>query len=358
MPSSKTIDDQIERARLAATKLGLEITGNHRKELNQKRQFEIRNPLTGECKWSRLSHLEFGSNPWRSPDIDDQLARVSLYASQLGLESTGRHERRSNARYFEVRHPDGLTKFTTLRNLQDQKNPFGRQSLEEQISDVESAASARGLKVTGNYQTQGSGNRKIFEVITPTGRSVHMQPDAIKRGYAPRLDLNEQLDFARKYAEQIGISVTGNTKRGDSGATLFEVTNGTESTFSQLSHLKLGQNPWQAPFKINKTGYFYVYEITYKENKFLGFGVTNNHQRRHKDHLMECRKVGAKIRRVELIQMHGAKCLELETSIKRLIRTAEHIEVIGFKTESAPYTDELLQKIKAKMRGYLEEGGG
>jgi hypothetical protein len=47
--------------------------------------------------------------------------------------------------------------------------------------------------------------------------------------------------------------------------------------------------------------------------------------------------------------------LELETSIKRLIKTAEHIEIIGFKTESAPYTDDLLQKIKAKMAIYLEE---
>jgi hypothetical protein len=133
------------------------------------------------------------------------------------------------------------------------------------------------------------------------------------------------------------------------------VTNGVDATFSQLSHLKLGQNPWQAPFKINKTGYFYVYEIIYKEKKFLGFGVTNNHQRRHSDHLMECRKEGAKIRRIELIQMHGAKCLELETSIKRLIKTAQHVEVIGFKTESAPYTDELLQKIKLEMGIYLEK---
>ena len=358
MTSRDSIDELIKRSKMAAQKLGLEATGKHRKEPNQKRQFEIKNPATGEIKWSRLGHLEFGSNPWGVPTIDDQLDRVRRYASELGLEATGVQERKPNARYFEVRHPDGRTKFTTLRNLQDQKNPFGKQTLDEQINDAKVGAKARGLKITGKFQLQGKGNRKIFEVITPTGRSVHMQPDAIRRGHAPRIDVSEQLDLARRYAEQIGISVTGKTKRGDSGATLFEVTNGMETTFSQLSHLKLGQNPWQAPFKVNKTGYFYVYEIIYKEKKFLGFGVTNNHQRRHSDHLLECRKEGAKIRRIELIQMHGAKCLELETSIKRLIKTAEHIEIIGFKTESAPYNDELLKKIKAKMEIYLEEENG
>jgi ribosome assembly protein YihI (activator of Der GTPase) len=355
MTSRDSIEELIKRSKLAAQKLGLEATGKHRKEPNQKRQFEIKNPVTGEVKWSRLGHLEFGSNPWGVPTIDDKLDRVKRYANELGLEATGVHERKTNARYFEVRHPDGRTKFTTLRNLQDQKNPFGKQTLDEQINDAKAGASVRGLKVTGKFQLQGKGNRRIFEVVTPSGRAVHMQLGAIRQGFAPRISQGEQLKLASNYAQKIGISTTGRTRRSDSGATLFEVTNGVEATFSQLSHLKLGQNPWQAPFKINKTGYFYVYEIIHKEKKFLGFGVTNNHQRRHSDHLMECRKEGAKIRRIELIQMHGAKCLELETSIKRLIKTSEHVEIIGFKTESAPYTDELLQRIKAKMETYLEE---
>jgi hypothetical protein len=358
MPVRDSIEDLIKRSKVAAQKLGLEATGNHRKKANQKRQFEIKNPATGEIKWSRLSHLEFGSNPWGVPSVDDQLDRVKRYANELGLEATGVQERKTNARYFEVRHPDGRTKLTTLRGLQDQKNPFGKQNLDEQINDAKAGAKVRGLKITGKFQLQEKSNRKIFEVVTPSGRAVHMQLGAIRRGFAPRISEEEQLVLASTYAQKMGISTTGKTRRSDSGATLFEVTNGVEATFSQLSHLKLGQNPWQAPFKINKTGYFYVYEITYKEKKFLGFSVTNNHQRRHSDHLMECRKEGAKIRRIELIQMHGAKCLELETSIKRLIKTAEHIEIIGFKTESAPHTDELLQKIKAKMEIYLKEEAG
>jgi len=355
MPAKDLIEDFIKRSKVAAKKLGLEATGNHRKDPNQKRQFEIKNPATGEIKWSRLSHLEFGSNPWRVVTVDSQLDRVRQYANKLGLEATGIQDRKRNARYFEVRHPDGRTKFATLRNLQDQKNPFGKQTLEEQLNDAEVAAKARGLKITGNFQTQGKGNRRIFEVITSAGRAVHMQLDAIRRGMAPRISIDEQLEQARQYAKKMGISVTGITKRNNSGATLFEVTNGVDITFSQLSHLKLGKNPWQAPFKINKIGYFYVYEILYEEKMFLGFGVTNNHQRRHSDHLMECRKEGAKIRRLELIQMHGAKCLELETTIKRLIKSKEHLAIIGFKTESAPYTDELLRKIKEKMTVYIEE---
>jgi hypothetical protein len=350
MPPRDSIEELIKRAKIAAQKLGLEATGNHRKEPNQKRQFEIKNPANGEIKWSRLGHLEFGSNPWGVPTIDDQLNRVKQLAKKLGLEATGAQERKSNARYFEVRHPDGRARFTTLRNLQDQKNPFARQTLDEQLNDATEGAQTRGLKITGNFQLQGKGNRKIFEVKTPSGRTVHMQLDAIKRGFAPRISEEEQKELARNYAQKMGISITGKTKRSDSGAILFEVTNGVESTFSQLSHLKLGQNPWQATFKINKTGYFYVYEIIYKEKKFLGFGVTNNHQRRHSDHLLECRKEGAKIRRIELIQMTGAKCLELETSIKRIIKLKDHIEIIGFKTESAPYTDELFQEIREKMK--------
>lgn len=355
MPARSSIEELIKRSKIAAQKLGLVATGNHRKETNQKRQFEIQNPATGEIKWSRLSHLEFGSNPWGVPTIDDQLDRVKRFANWLGLEATGVQERKSNARYFEVRHADGRTKFTTLRNLQDKKNPFVRQTINEQLNDAKAGAELRGLKITGNFQLQGKGNRKIFEVKTPSGRAVHMQLDAIKRGFAPRISEEEQKGLAATYAERMGISITGKTKRSDSGATLFEVTNGVEFTFSQLSHLKLGQNPWQAPFKINKTGYFYLYEIMYEEKKFLGFGVTNNHQRRHSDHLLECRKHGAEIHRIELIQMHGAKCLELETSIKRIIKKLDHIEIIGFKTESAPYSDELLQKIRLAIKCLLRQ---
>jgi len=350
-----SIEELIKRSKIAAHKLGLNATGNHRKEPNQKRQFEIQNPATGEIKWARLSHLEFGSNPWRVATVDDQLDRVKRYAKELGIEATGIQERKRNARYFEVRHPDGRTRLTTLRNLQDQKNPFSKQTLEEQLNDAKASAKARGLKITGNFQTQGKGNRKIFEVVTTNGRSVYMQLNAIRRGFAPRISEEEQKELASMYAQKMGISITGKKKRSDSGATLFEVTNGIETTFSQLSHLKLGQNPWQAPFKINKTGYFYLYEIIHKENKFLGFGVTNNHQRRHSDHLMECRKEGAAIRRIELIQMHGAKCLELETSIKRIVKNNKHVEIIGFKTESAPYTDELIKKIRAKIRIQIKD---
>jgi hypothetical protein len=354
MPIRDSIEELINRAKKAAQKLGLEATGMHRKEINQKRQFEIKNRETGEVKWSRLSHLEYGSNPWRVVTVDDQMERVRNYANKLGLEATGAQERKSNARYFEVMHSDGRKKFTTLRNLQDKKNPFAKQTLDEQLNDAKASAKARGLKVTGNYQLQGKGNRKIFEVVTPTGRASHMQLDAIRRGIAPRKSTDEQLDEARVYALKLGISITGKVKRSDSGATLFEVTNGVETTFSQLSHLKLGQNPWQAPFKINKTGYFYVYEITYKESKFLGFGVTNNHQRRHSDHLMECRKEGASIRRIELIQMHGARCLELETSIKRIVKSMVHVDIVSFRTESAPYSELLLEKIRVSMSRFLE----
>jgi len=216
-----------------------------------------------------------------------------------------------------------------VRNLQDKKNPFGKQTLDEQLNDAKGSAKARGLKVTGNYQLQGKGNRKIFEVVTPSGRSSYLQLDAIRRGIAPRISIDEQLDQAKEYALKIGINITGNIKRSDSGATLFEVTNGVETTFSQLSHLKLGQNPWQAPFKINKTGYFYVYEITYKESKFLGFGVTNNHQRRHSDHLMECRKEGASICRIELIQMHGVNCCQFRSNTKESFSIVNHCSNMG-----------------------------
>ena len=165
MPARDSIEELIKRSKIAAQKLELEATGKHRKEPNQKRQFEIQNPATGEIKWSRLSHLEFGSNPWGMPTVDDQLDRVKQYANELGLEATGVQERKTNARYFEVRHPDGRTKLTTLRGLQDQKNPFGKQTLDEQISDAKVGAKARGLKITGKFQLQGKGNRKIFEVV-------------------------------------------------------------------------------------------------------------------------------------------------------------------------------------------------
>lgn len=348
MSKKDSIDQLVERAKLAASKLGIIATGQHRKELNSKRQFEVHHPKKDEYRWSRLGHLESGTNPWTLASVVEQLAKAKSSALTLGLKATGREERRSNARYFEVQHPDGRTKYATLRNLQDGKNPFGKLTLEARIKDAEVVATKNDLKITGQFKWQG--NRKIVEVITPSGRSVHMQLDAIKRGFKPRSSKEEQIAKAGRYANLMGISATGLTKRSLSGALLFEVSNGKDKTFCQMSHLKLGKNPWQAPFKINKNGYFYVYEILYQEKLFLGFGVTNNYQRRHSDHLIESGKIGAKIKRIELIQMHGAKCLELETSIKRLIKTQEHLNVIGFKTESAPFDQNLLSRIRDQLK--------
>lgn len=345
MPLKSSIPELIERAKIAAKIIGIEATGRHRAEPGKKRQFEVRNLSTGELKWARLGHLEFGSNPWRVATVDDQLERVKKYAKELGLVSTGNQRRKSNARYFEVMHPDGRTKYATLRNLQDKKNPFLKQTLEEQIQTAKAASKPRGLKVTGNYDLQGKGNRKIFEVVTNSGRSVYMNLNAIRAGFAPRISKEEQLNLAKQYALDIGISVTGKVKRGNSGQHLFEVTNGEDVTFAQLSHLKLGQNPWNAAFKINKNGYFYVYEIIYIGEKFIGFGVTNNYQRRHSDHLISCRGKDIKIKRIQLIQMHGEKCLRLETTIKRMVKLYKHVDVTGFRTESAPYTESLLRKI-------------
>jgi hypothetical protein len=46
MPAKDSIEELIKQSKLAAQKLGLEATGNHRKEPNQKRQFEIKNPVS------------------------------------------------------------------------------------------------------------------------------------------------------------------------------------------------------------------------------------------------------------------------------------------------------------------------
>ena len=64
----------------------------------------------------------------------------------------------------------------------------------------------------------------LVEVVTPSGRSSHMQLDAIRHGITPRISNDEQLGQARGYAQEIEKNITGNTKQSDSGATLFEVT--------------------------------------------------------------------------------------------------------------------------------------
>ena len=46
MPTRDSIEDLVKRTKIAAQKLGLEATGHHRKEPNQKRQFEIKNPVS------------------------------------------------------------------------------------------------------------------------------------------------------------------------------------------------------------------------------------------------------------------------------------------------------------------------
>ena len=84
--------------------------------------------------------------------IKEIAAEAKEVASRLGINATGKYEKRSNAWYFEITN-GAEYKWRTLDNLKKIKNHFNRSSFEQQLDEVSAIAKSMGLEFTGKQTT-------------------------------------------------------------------------------------------------------------------------------------------------------------------------------------------------------------
>jgi hypothetical protein len=97
-----------------------------------------------------------------------------------------------------------------------------------------------------------------------------------------------------------------------------------------------------AGYDIRKPGVFYLYEIAYLGDTYLGFGISNQYIDRERTHLRNLNEYSGRILEKYLYKFEdGNECLNLETKVKQQLKAlnqAHNLGIEGFITECAKYS--------------------
>jgi hypothetical protein len=97
-----------------------------------------------------------------------------------------------------------------------------------------------------------------------------------------------------------------------------------------------------AGFDVRKPAIFYLYEILYLGDIYLGYGISNQYAERERTHIKNLTEMSASITSKYLYEFeNGQDCLQLETSIKKSLKSEKlnyNLGIEGFITEAAMYS--------------------
>ncbi len=104
-------------------------------------------------------------------------------------------------------------------------------------------------------------------------------------------------------------------------------------------------------FNPYKKGSFYLYRL---HDEFLGFGIANDFEQRHKEHVSNLNKVGITFEVLDVFTFDdGMIAKEIEQKIKKDYNNFKRwvMPVVGFKTECLKMTslDDVLTLVKSKQ---------
>ena len=157
-----SIGDQLVQVADFAKKIGAASTGNHKREKAGKGlKFEIEKD--GISRWITLSHLKEGNDPFKLKTIEEQVEEARILASIYGLRVTGRQKKESGVdRKFEVTNEE-KNDWLSLYHLRIQVNPFKVATPEEQFDEAVKLVTHMGLFLTGKTK-EGKYKHRRFEV--------------------------------------------------------------------------------------------------------------------------------------------------------------------------------------------------
>jgi len=335
-----SLDQQAIEVAKIAKNMGLSYTGQYNQLAGNARKFELSN--NQETRWSALSNLRAGKNPFTVATLEQQLLEAEGYAMNLDLRLTGKSRLLKKSRKYEV--SNGVdTKWISKEHLKEGKSPFTLRSLTDQTNQAANLAQAMGLTFTGNIN-DGVSNKRRFELTdgvklrwsTLNRLEEKINPFAVAT-------LEEQCQSAAQFAKEIGLTFTGNNEKRQ-GHQYFEVTDGNDFRWTPLGSLRKHSNPFkEGGFDGSKPGIFYILKIKLDEQLYVGYGITNQAKGRLDTHKYELKKAGGVIVEKMIYQFKiGKNANHLETQIKRAIPKI-NLGVRGFMTECT--TANYLEKI-------------
>ena len=242
-----SIEHQLKEVTQFAKKLGLIATGNHKlPNVKSNRLFEIKNPKTGETRWSTRGNLKDGSDPFYYKTDDQYEAEAAVYAKKLGYTLTGNKTKGGHVKY-EVTNGK-KSAFVVLHALRLGHDPLAVNSLAEQLALAKTACKKIGLVATGNSKKTGLRAPRKFEITHADGRTAWSSLAHLKSGRSPFsvATIKEQIAFAKEYAKGMNIRATGNHEKleGPGAPRVFEVEFNGNKKWISLNTLKKGHNPF------------------------------------------------------------------------------------------------------------------
>jgi len=243
MGKLRPIEEIAAEAKTVAAGLGIAATGKYEKRKNIW-FFEITNGT--EYKWRSLGALKKVKDHFNRSTFEEQILEVTKLVESMGFSYTGQHNNLSGGkRKFEI--TDGVnTRWASLNNLRAGKNPFRVATVEEQFIEAKKYANALGLNMTGQTKlANGSRKYEVTNGIEPRW----ITKEHLKSGKSPYtlLNLEEQQKLVCELSTSMGFKATGKTNGLSSNRRKFEVTDGQRFRWTSLNRLQKKIDPFLKP---------------------------------------------------------------------------------------------------------------
>jgi hypothetical protein len=238
----RTTEEQINSVKFYALKLGAIFSGEI-SGVGNKRRFKL--VKEKKIRWSSLSSLDAGSNPFSKPTIDELIERVVICSNRIGCDFNGEYDK-GQPRKFKLVQNEKI-RWISLQDLERGRNPFARPKLEEMENEIRYLAKKINAVYTGNIEQRGQKKEKYFELIQGH-KARWVRPAGLRKGSNPFQvpTENETLAEVKSYEEKLGAVFTGEIKKTPNQKTFCFVKNGS-TKWIPLCSLRAGVNSFSVP---------------------------------------------------------------------------------------------------------------
>lgn len=314
-----TLAERKEEITLICKNIGAEFTGVVIEESGKDALFEVRK---GDI--TRLVTLSNARKPgfkmsYRTEDA--QIKAVKAACKKIGAKFSRILEPRNNVNYFLITKGD-REREVTLGNLEKDCDPFDRPTPEESLVELEKilkkltkgdvwATGKHGARRRNTIRKKGDNH--IFFEVTNGKRFTwvdlpHARAWAVSPFYkASTADLQKEFNGLMKKMGYVSLNKYKKVKYGNApkgnGHLLFAATDGNIIGWQTIASARRGCDLFHPTggFRPSKPGYVYILKLlTRTGDVYTGYGITNNLERRFKDHELTFRR-------------HGITCLETKT---------------------------------------------
>jgi len=247
----RSLNEIIQAAKVAASKLGFIATGRHEQREKYKRYFEVQSG--NKIAWTSVERLEKGISPFRNPSKTDLQKEVKELAAKHGGIFTGntkpyiRPGGETGPTLYEVSNKDQQI-WVSISTLKKSKDLF-RNTFTKQMKEVEQLAMKIGAVATGNNKKISAGKyyKTTFELVKD-GRVRWSNLGNLRAGFDPFQvrNLLEVTTKAEDVAREMGLIISIPPKQKnvvDATCEVMRLSDNKKIT-TNLLNLSNGHNPF------------------------------------------------------------------------------------------------------------------